>query len=351
MSDFDYANARLRAMQSRLLTRHTLETLTEAGTIAGFITALTNTPYREAVQTALIRFTGMECVNEALRHHLLSTLGAARRFFTDADSAAWARLSLRRYDVDNVKAILRGLSRQLPADEVLANTLPIGELQPAELAELARTADVRGAIDLLVTWRVPLARPLLDLHRTRPGQAVDVAEMELALERWHLDTALEMAQTGGGALLQALKSQADVMNILTVLRIVGTPGTAGQSGSLFVGPGHVPVALLQQAALQGSVADAIGAFANTPYGATLNNALPHFDATSRLSVFERALARQELQHLARLSLSDPLGIGVLLSYAALKTNEIANLRVIAHGVWLEEKPSAIREQLILVGEI
>ena len=39
---------------------------------------------------------------------------------------------------------------------------------------------------------------------------------------------------------------------------------------------------------------------------------------------------------------------VLLGYAALKTNEIANLRAIAQGLLLGEKPDRLRSELMLV---
>ena len=83
MADFDYGNARLRAMKSRLIPRRALEGLTEIGHAEGLITALTDTAYREAVEAALVRLAGMECLAEALRNDLVATVGKARRFFRD----------------------------------------------------------------------------------------------------------------------------------------------------------------------------------------------------------------------------------------------------------------------------
>ena len=45
---------------------------------------------------------------------------------------------------------------------------------------------------------------------------------------------------------------------------------------------------------------------------------------------------------------DPLGIGVLLGYVALKVNEVANLRWIAQGINLGLKSEAIRAGLEIV---
>jgi V/A-type H+-transporting ATPase subunit C len=355
LSDFDYGNARLRAMKARLLPRRTLEGLTEVGSVPGLITALTNTPYREAVAAALVRLTGMDCLVEALRDDLVATLGKARAFYSEA-ARALAQLVLLRYDVHNVKTILRGLAGHAPANEIIGSTLPIDELRPADIAELVRVADWRMAIDLLATWRLPVAKPLLELRgaqRSRDGH-MEPLEMDVALDRWYFDTAL--AGAGDTPLRAAVILEADLTNILTVLRLIDVPdmaailrerlGTADVT-RLFVGPGHVPLAQLAEAAHQESIPNAIDTLAATAYGATLTGALPAYAASSRLSVFEHALAQQQLHHSAGLVASDPLGIGVLLGYAALKTNEVANLRAIAQGLLLGEKPERIRSELML----
>lgn len=374
MPDFDYANARLRAMKSRLLPRRTLEGLARVGSVQGLITALTNTSFREAVEAALVRLTGMDCLAEALRNDLVATVGKARGFFTGAPGAL-AALALRRYDAHNVKAILRGLAQQAPADEILAGTLPVAELRPADLVQLARAADFRAAIDLLATWRVPLARPLLALRGQRRDGRVEVPEMELALDRWRMHTALRAtreAGTTGRPLNEALRLEADATNILTVLRLVSEPDEmamiraaegrpsprlatfappgAADVTQLLIGPGQVAFELLARAARRESVAAAIDVLEATPYGALLSETMDTYADTARLSAFERALAQRQLRHAASLVARDPLGIGVLLGYVALKTNEVANLRAVAQGLLLGEKPGNIRTELMFVGD-
>jgi len=357
MADFDYGNTRLRAMKSRLLPRQVLEGLTEIGSVQGLINALTDTAYREAVEAALVRLAGMECLAEALRNDLVETVGKARRFFRDraGELAVWV---LRRYDLHNVKAVLRGLVHQVPASEILASTLPVGELRPVDLAELARSANFRAAIDLLATWAVPLSRPLLELRVRWRGESMEVSALELALDRWHLRSGLQAAQQAGEegrTLLEALRLEADTVNILTALRLVGAIDAsatlrerfgAEDVTALFVGPGHVQFGLLAEAARQPSAGKAVSVLAPTPYGAVLTSAMEAYTATGRLSVFERALARRQLQHAAGLFARDPLGIGVLVGYVALKTNEVANLRAIAQGLRLGEKPERLRAELM-----
>ncbi len=342
-------------MKSRLLLRRTLEGLTEVGSVQGLITALTNTAYREAVAAALVHLTGMDCLAEALRSDVVATLGKVRAFYSEA-AQALAQLVLLRYDVHNVKTILRGLAGHVPANEIIGSTLPIGELRSGDIVELVRVANWRMAIDLLATWRLPVVRPLLELHATRRSQdeRVDSLEMEVALDRWYFKAAL--AGAGNTTLRAAVVLEADITNILTTLRLVGVADVAtilrerlgvNDVTWLLVGPGQIPFALLADAAHQESIPNAINTLATTVYGEILTSALPAYASSARLSVFERVLAQRQLHHAAGCAASDPLGIGVLLGYAALKTNEIANLRAIAQGLQLSEKPEHIRSELML----
>lgn len=355
MADFDYGNARLHAMKSRLLSRQTLEELAGVGSHATLISALTKTGYQEAIEVALVQFSGMEALNRARHTDLVNTIGKVRRFYhgNAADLVSWV---LCRYDVDNVKTILRGLSQHVPADEVLSGTIPVGQLLPADLARLIRSANPRDAIDLLATWRIPLSQSLLALRAERPGAGL--FEMELALESWYYRAAMRAADAHGSASLRAaLRLDADVTNILTALRLVGlTEATAflrqrfnaDDARPLLVGPGNIPLELLVEAAAQSSIRRAVNKLDDTPFGPMLAESFSQHAATGRLSEFEVILARRQLRHANSLLFSDPLGIGVMIGYLALKRVETNNLHRIALGVDMSEDPDRIRAELMFV---
>ncbi len=66
---------------------------------------------------------------------------------------------------------------------------------------------------------------------------------------------------------------------------------------------------------------------------------------SRLSELERQLRRFRLKWMSEKIHSDPLGIGVVLGYSALKVNEVGNLRWIAQGIGLGLSGDSIRANL------
>lgn len=353
MSDYDYGNARLRAMKSRLLSRHELESLAETGSLQGLIAALTKTAYQKTIETALTRSTGMDCIDEALRNDLTNTIGKISSFYHE-ETQKMIALVLRTYDIDNLKTILRGLSKNVPSGEIIAVLLPVGELKIGTLRELARLNNPREAIDLMASQSLPFAAPLLKLRSEHPG--AETFEMELALDQWHYHEARQTLRSEAeeSPLPYALDLNVDLANVLTVLRFVHNPRERevlqGKLGSediapLFIKAGRIPIETLSTASRQDAVSSAVESFAGTSFESALRAGFEIYSRSNRLSDIEKQLRHFRLEQLAWLIQKDPLGIGVVLGYIALKVNEVGNIRWIAQEINLDLKPEAIQAEL------
>jgi len=354
MSDYDYGNARLHAMRARLLSRADMAALAETTSIQALITALLKTAYRTAVETALTYTTGMACIGETLHRDLIAQVGNARGFYS-GQAQEQVALVLRRYDIHNLKAILRGKSKGAPPDDIRTTLLPLGDLTDAVLDRLTQAPDARAGIDMLATMRLSVAHPLLKLRAEHPGAGT--AEMELALDRWYFETAREQLSTTRNSVLRAVFDlDADVINILTALRFAHAPlerqmlqialGTTNLH-DVFVAPGRLSLDQLAAMGRQDTAASAVDLLAGTPYE-VLRTGLTVYQQSNRLSVLEKQLADYRLRRMAALLGQDPLGIGVLLGYLALKLAEIGNIRWVAQGINLGLKAEAIQAELAVV---
>jgi vacuolar-type H+-ATPase subunit C/Vma6 len=115
---------------------------------------------------------------------------------------------------------------------------------------------------------------------------------------------------------------------------------------LFVGPGKLSFDLLAGAGGQETVDAAVEILDGTVYEDPMRDSLDAYAATGRLSVFENQFNRFRLDWSSSLISKDPLGIGVLLGYQALKTTEVSNIRWIAHGISLGMPANTIRSELM-----
>lgn len=355
---FDYANARLRARKSRLLSQDRLVEYTWLENLPSLLTALTDTGYRRAVDEALTRASGLEALFLATHLDLVENLRELHGFF-DSGARQWVDLVLRGYDLHNLKTILRGLSLDLPVEEIDRALIPIGELTPAVLDELIEAGSPREVVDRLASLGSPFARPLLSVRAERPG--APVFELELALERWH-DEQVRQRLAGAPGQVEALRAaqdmEADLANMLTALRFAHSPEPRSslleQIGydeveALFIGPGEQDFSRLSRAADQDSVPQAVDVLARPPYAEPLETGLNAYRRDGRLSDIEDSLWAYRLAWRSKQILKDPLGIGVTLGYLALKINEVRNLRWIAMGIYLNLPAREIREGLVFAG--
>jgi V/A-type H+-transporting ATPase subunit C len=354
MADFDYGNARLRVMKSRLLTQRELEVLADAGSLQGLIAALAKTVYQKSVESVLTRASGMQCIDETLRLDLVNTIGKIRGFYNEGAGRMVAFI-LRIYDIHNLKAILRGLEKNVPADEILAILLPIGELDIRTLRELAQLNDPREAIDLLVSMRISFAQPLINLRAEVPG--AETFEMELALDQWYYHDTHEILQSEAGMedpLSFALALDADLANVLTILRFAHNPQERNlirdrmrtdEIERMFVASGRIPFSLLAHAFRQDSIITAVEILSGTFLGPALHAGLSAYAHSNLLSDIEKHLRRYRLHWMTAQITKDPLGIGVVLGYLALKVNEVANIRWIAQGINLGLEVDSIQAEV------
>lgn len=355
MSGYDYPNARLRAMKSRLLSQQQIHALTGAENLEDLLAMLLDTPYQSAIGMEMMRLTNMEIIARALKRDLVDTARKIRRFF-DRPEERLVNIMLGRHDTLNVKTILRGLSTGATVSDIQLALLPIGELTEAVLSELANTSNPRAAIDLMATMRLPQARSLLALRAEQPG--ADTADMDKALERWHFDMASEELNSltcrGTNRLRSELAIEADFYNLIILTRVIRDPLVRvrfqqnGTQHGMFIGPGHLSFALLARAGQQNTLENAIDILRGTRYETPLTAGLRAFHQTNRLSDLERHLRHFRLRWRAGLIIKDSLGIGVLVGYLALKENEIGAIRQIAYGITVGMGTMAIQSELEFV---
>jgi len=349
MSDYDYGNPRVRAMRSRLLSNDQLNNLAETGHLEGYISVLSQTPYKSALEAAMAIAEGIDGIQEALHIDMIETAKKIQGFY-GGQAATYLKLWMLRVDLHNLKTILRGLSQSFMHAEIFPLLLPIGEIPVSILRQLIKTGNTREAVDLMVTLNLPCALPLLEVRAEHPG--ADNAALELALEKWYFRTVNEtLAKVPKDSidLKQALEMEADFFNLLTALRFAYHPEARQHAKEpirdLFVGPGAISFDILEKVSQQDQLESAVELLVGSFYASPIQAGLEAFKRSRRLSEFEIYLRRFRLQWMADQIRKNPLGIGVLLGYAALKLNEISNLLWIAKGISLKMSSKQIKDNL------
>jgi len=349
--EYGYVNARVKGMKSRLLTTHGLDELTNKPDLDAFISALEETAYREELQKAGIEFSGLERIEVALRRDLIRAFQKVLSLFAGEREEIYIRIILNRWDIQNIKTLLRGKKINAPTNEIRDCLLPAGELDMAALLELSKQPDIRAIIDLLATWRIEYSRPLT---RNLPAylDSRDLSVLELPLDRYYYEHALSLLDNpeiyDQQIILEMITTEIDITNIRTLLRILRERMHGDEIRDFLIDGGrYLSIERLFELASLGSMEDVVKELGTTPYG-FLGDIQPECISAGRISVMERELERFMIEKGCKNFLKEPLSIAIPVAYIWAKQNEVTNLRIIAHSIIGDVPETELRRALSYV---
>lgn len=328
-------------MASYLLTGKDLKNLAFSDSPSEFIGKLLRTPYRKSVEAAILRSSDLLSLANALKLNLQNTFIKIRSFFKEEEEPLY-NLVMQRYDVENVKTILRGVANRTPPPDIEAALFPVAKLKDSVLKRLSQAATPREVVDHLASLGLEIAAPLTAARMPKTGGETFL--LELALEKWYFYRGFSEASNYPGSkdiLHDMFTIEADMTNLMTVFRLVVSHqekksilalDQVPDTKYLLVGPGKISFDTLRRSLEESSVASTISHFSDSPYYGALTEGLEKYQKSKLLSDLEKPMRLYQYRRRLHWYTRDPLGIGVLLGYVTMKINEICNLRWILHGI-------------------
>jgi V/A-type H+/Na+-transporting ATPase subunit C len=347
---FDYGNARVRAMRSRMLSGHDFGELVAANTLEQILGALDDTEYGPDIEVALTRYRGQERYDRALSRHLARTLSAVRSFY-EGEARHEVDLLLLRHDLDNLVTIVRGQAALPGSMETAALLVAAGTLDRASLEELARQPGLRETVELLVAWGVPTpATARSVLHAWSEYERVrDVGVLETALTSAFADRIAESLDTLPTHLAIMLESWIDTVNILTSLRLrrAKLAGEPTPDGFEPLAGGRVSDRVLA-AVDEATSADAAAILSAGSLLPGWDTAFEAWASHQRIDILADELeAARTRWAIGLFHRGDPLSIDVPLAYVSAKENEVRNLRLVGQGCAHGVPPEDIQAALVI----
>jgi len=344
MPDFAYINARVRAMRSRLLDAGQIEELLGAPSFEAFLAALNATPYGRELQEALTRTRGLAAVDEALARNFSATTQKIRSF-GDGKPKALIEALMLRWDLANLRVVLRGKHTGRAEEEIMESVLPAGLLTEVSLRELARQPDIPAVAGVLDALEHPLAPPLAEGLRDYL-QSHDLLGLEMRLGRHYAAHVLRVARGGGHnetVVRGLVQAEIDVLNVKTAAKLARAEELldAEARRRFFIEGGAI-------------VNEDLFLLLSTPetaaqgWRALVARGFPVGEPGDDLTAFEQRLDRLLARSTARLYMADPLGIDIVVGYLTLKYNEVVNLRLIARSRILGIPRELVRREMFLV---
>ncbi len=351
LRDYGYANARVRAKTARLLDAAAINSLIEAKDEDEVLNLLDQTDYAPEIDEAILEGKRPTIIDRALNRNLARNLCHVREFISGPPQELLGA-ALARWDLYNLKSILRGKRGLVPASEISRVFVPAGDLDLTTLEEIASQPDLRAAIDLIVTfsptWKIhygrALARKLGEYLREH-----DLSILERSLDAFHYQAVHEVVRgndVNSQLVRKMIQMEVDITNIITAIRTRGLEMPQSQAPEFYLEGGVISQNQFKHLMGLKDREDVIHASAVSAYRSPLLSGLARFEEKGDVA-FEDELDRYLIRKCIGMN-KDPLSIGVIIAYVWRKYVELTNLRVIIRGKNIGLIGSQIKKEMIVL---
>ncbi len=323
IKDTDYLaiSARVKAMETGLLTGERMEQVLEARTDEEAVKLLQECGYPELDARDP---EAMDAALSAVREATLSDLADG------APDPRYIEIFKLKYDYHNIKAVLKAAAMNVSPDSML---MDMGRVPAAELKEAIQT----GRLDELPQDLAAAAEEAREvLYTTRDPQLSDIT-----LDRWYYREMAKIAEETGSAFLAGyIRLQIDAANLRALVRTVRMGKGGDFLRTVLLEGGDISVDSVAAAGTTGALAELYGptalqAAAEAGAEALRGGALTRFEKLCDDAVGDYLAGAQFV----------PFGEAPLLGFLAARETEYTNIRILLMGRGAGLPADVIRSRL------
>ncbi len=336
--NYAYATARVHAMRVKLYPKETFRKVLvmDLPEITRFIE---ESEYKNEVDELARTYSGIDLLEFALHRNMANTFRKLIQV-TIGEPHYLIIEYLRRWDIWNIKTIIRGKTYGASDEEISRVLVPAGELSLDFLTGLIRKADADQVIE-----------GLEGTIYYKPIKNVDYREslmkFEDELDKFYYERMIEFVSdvTGNSLFLRFLRMEVDVANIKTLLRLKQAEIIGPTAVDHIIPHGLFLTDRQMTKMTSASLEDFISMLKTYRYW----NAIA--DVASETPVSLRDVELRLDKYLAdqawRIARTNPLSVLPILGYMISKSVEVENLTAIARGKEAQLPDDVIADHLVI----
>jgi len=337
---YAYVNARVRSMEARLLDDHRLNELIEAGSLEEVVGLLEDTDYGRYISTTSKDPFSIEKSLDMHLAHIYKTLAE----ISPEKSKKILELFEKKYDVKNIKTILRAKYVGLDSESTFKMLIPLGTIPENKLRELCESKTVEEVVNGLEgTEYGKILSEKLSIYE----ESGNLIPLELALDKYILENLWKVVGIEGtneDIFKEFIGRMIDIENLKIILRCKGEKVSSEVILNYLLGVGYeLPPWKLKELAEAESMEGVVSSLEGTEYSSIISECLEEYEKSKSIYVFERALDNYLVELGKKLSLRQPFGVGPIIGFITSKEMEVKKLKAIIKGKVEGLSPRDIRE--------
>ncbi|NPV62391.1 MAG: V-type ATP synthase subunit C [Methanotrichaceae archaeon] len=334
---YAYITGRVRAMKTKLIPAEMYPRMMSMD-ISEIARYLEETQYKDEIDALSKDYSGTELIEHATFSNLAKTYRKLGEVAIDEPRFLILEY-LRRWDIWNIKTVLRGKFYGASDAEIMKYLVPAGELDVEFLDGLTKKDSIQDVISAFDGTDYASALSQYD------GKSLATEENALdKLYYFRMERAVGgTLSVGGGLLLKYVRREIDIRNLITLFRM----NRAGVEANI-IQDNLIP---------GGKLHDELSRMAGQPFGEFLRSleGYPFWSSISdiatadvqEISRIEARLKAYLIRYAWALSNYHPLSILPVLGYMVSKETEVSNIRKIVRGKEAGLPAELIEEQVVV----
>lgn len=333
---YAYITGRVRAKKTKLIPNDMYQRMLSMD-IAEITRYLEETQYKDEIDEMAKDYSGVDLVEYATFANLAKTYRNLLEVSIDEPKFLILEY-LRRWDVWNIKTILRGKFHGSGDEEIMKYLVPAGELDLEFLDGLTKKNTVEEVIQAFDGTDYYVALTQYDGHM--------LSSVENALDKlyyFRMERAVGgTLSVGGGLLLKYVRKEIDIKNVITLFRMTKAGIDASIIQENLIEGGKLGDDLSRMAGQ--SYDEFVRGLEGYPFWSAISDVATEGDGISRI---EARLKAYLVRYAWAISNYHPLSILPVLGYIVSKDTEVSNIRKIVRGKEADLPAELIEEQVVV----
>jgi V/A-type H+/Na+-transporting ATPase subunit C len=338
---YPYTFARVSVMKTMLLKKSEYHKLLRMR-IESIVQYLGESTYKSAIDKLAIRYSGVDLMEHSLNLDLVQTFSKLRRISAPEVDILIDSYAMR-WDMYNIKTILRGIYSKSEKEYVRSLLLPAGALSLESLGDMMKQTTIEGALRACKLVKYDRIAKAMEAFE----ESGKLIEIENQLDHIYFENGLEVANSIGkeGQLFaKFLLTEIDMINIRNLLRMKREGFGSKETKKYLVYSGQIlDGKMLDRLAMTDSIHAIITELRKTEYGKVI-----HEKSGESLIETELELDRYLIKKSFLYTHQYPMSVMAILTYMMNKIIEVKNLKSIARAKQLGIDDKFIEEKLIVM---
>ncbi|MDD1771941.1 MAG: ATP synthase A1 subunit C [Methanomassiliicoccales archaeon] len=344
--NYSYVSARVKAKKSLLISKDNypkllLMDLNEIGRFLG------ETQYKVEMTELATKYDGVNLIE-------LGTSKNLARVFTDildyskGDLREMLERYLMRWDVSNIKTVLRGKYYGASAEEIKEDIVAAGKFSDEYFNTLI---SLEGVDEILKELKNKEGLVIPEEIIAEYNESKTLAPIEDYLDKKYYEDVLECVKCRSkaeGLFKQFLRKEVDVTNLMTLMKLKKEGLSPAKPEKYFIEGGEeLDVKTLVGLSKVESMDHLASELSKYSFYAEVKDALEEMKQTGSLSSVSLAMQRHLLKRSEKFSHIYPLSVLPIMDFMLRKKQEVDNIRIIARCKESDLGPDQIKKLLVM----